>query len=177
MKVDGLTKLRACSAAVEWARGQKSRQVAWEACERGDWMLWLLGTCAGPDGSRKRKPLAMCAVDVAKLALPYAGKNRAVCLRVYRAVKAWHEGQASIEDVRFAADAAYAASAAASAAADASADAADAAYAASAAASAAADASAAATATYAAASAASRSNTLAKAADIVRKHYPKCPRF
>ena len=109
---DKLRNLNACSEAVTWCEGQRGLRSAWNNCERGDWMLWLLGKCAGPVGSANRKDLALCAVDVAKLALPYAGKNRKVCLRVYRVVKAYHDGTATIDDVRAArrdAAAAYAA--------------------------------------------------------------------
>ena len=41
MKTEKLEKLNACEEAVEWASQQKSFPSAWEACERGDWMLWL----------------------------------------------------------------------------------------------------------------------------------------
>jgi hypothetical protein len=40
-----LDKLRACEDALEWLKGLPegtTPQAAWEACERGDWMLWLL---------------------------------------------------------------------------------------------------------------------------------------
>jgi len=38
-----LEKLNACSEAVAYARGFSTLQDAWNACERGDWMLWLVG--------------------------------------------------------------------------------------------------------------------------------------
>ena len=41
METKKLKKLQACEEAVEWASQQKSFPSAWEACERGDWMLWL----------------------------------------------------------------------------------------------------------------------------------------
>ena len=165
MNVDKLINLHACSEAVEWAASQKSWRAAWDACERGDWMLLLLGKGAGPVGSRKRKPLAMCEVDVAKLASPYAGSTRKAYLRVCRVVKAWNNGTATIEAVRTAAFAAFVA------ATDSADDVAyaDSAYAFTTDSGFAADAFADA--------AAARSALLAKAANIVRKHYPRCPRF
>jgi len=37
-----LMKLDACNEAVVWAREYPTLEAAWAACERGDWMLWLL---------------------------------------------------------------------------------------------------------------------------------------
>ena len=40
-----LDKLRACEDALEWLAGLPegtTLQAAWEACERGDWLLWIL---------------------------------------------------------------------------------------------------------------------------------------
>jgi hypothetical protein len=39
-----LRSLRACDEAVEWAADYDDLPSAWAACERGDWMLWLLAT-------------------------------------------------------------------------------------------------------------------------------------
>jgi hypothetical protein len=38
-----LDEMRACPAAAEWAEQYPTLPAAWEACERGDWMLWLAG--------------------------------------------------------------------------------------------------------------------------------------
>jgi len=43
-----LVRTRACSDAVMWAREQPSYEVAWESCERGDWLLWLAGRRCTP---------------------------------------------------------------------------------------------------------------------------------
>jgi len=40
---DKLAALTPCSPAVEWAREQPSEATAWQTCQRGDWMLWLVG--------------------------------------------------------------------------------------------------------------------------------------
>ena len=59
-----LETLHACSDAIEWARKQPSLAVAWAACERGDWMLWLIGRLdASPPWSDERKPLVRCTVE------------------------------------------------------------------------------------------------------------------
>jgi hypothetical protein len=171
-----LRTIGACDEAREWADSYTSAKKAWNECERGDWMLWLLGKLSGEPESSKRKKLVLCACECAELALPYTKDKRVKkCIDTTRA---WANGKSTIEEVieaRFAADAAtdaaasaaaaYAANAAASAAAYASAAASAAAYAA-------ANASAAAS---AAAYASARTKTLKQCADIVRKHYPKTP--
>jgi len=189
----------ACFQAMEWARTQPTAQAAWDACERGDWMLWLLAYYAGPPGSAKRKKLVLCACDCASLARKHAsGSTRAVFDRCQRVARSWARNRgASLDDVRAAAYAAFDAASAAYAAAYAAASAASAsayaaAYAAASAASAAFDAASAAStaasaasasAAYAAAAAAyaatdrARSTILLRCAKIVRKHYPRPPRI
>ena len=203
MNVDKLIKLNACDPGVEWARTQKSQKAAWNNCERGDWMLWLLGKLAGKPDTKSRKKLCLCCAEVAKLALPYAGENEKACRDTINTVIRYYDDKATLDEVRAAA---YAAAAAADAAADdvvvayadadvaAYAAAADAAaYAAAADAAAVADAAAAVVvvvvvAAYAAADAAdaaadaaaavaARKNTLKEAANIVRKYYPHTPRL
>jgi hypothetical protein len=150
-----LQKLNACSEAVEYADTFPTLQKAWDSCERGDWMLWLIGKKSGNPENAKRKKLVLCACECARLALKYTKDPRVVkCIEV---CEAWAKGKATIAEVREARLAAYAAYAAAAAAA---AYAAYAAYAAAA---------------YAAAGAA-RIKTLKTCADIVRKHYPKVPK-
>jgi hypothetical protein len=123
---DILTKLGACSEAVKWAV-RKTHKRAWETCERGDWLLWI---AAKLNVDRKKIVLAACAC--ARTALKYvpAGEDRPrIAIEM---AEAWTRGEATIDQARAAADAAYAAYAAADAAyaAYAAADAARAAYAA-----------------------------------------------
>jgi cell division septum initiation protein DivIVA len=47
-----LDKLGACEEAVTWARKQHSFAQAWTACERLEWMEWLLDNVGWPDGAR-----------------------------------------------------------------------------------------------------------------------------
>ena len=49
-----LVRLKACNEAVEWARTKPDYATAWRACERGDWMLWLLER-TGADAERLRR--------------------------------------------------------------------------------------------------------------------------
>ena len=116
MDVSKLIELRACQEALRWAKGQTDDASAWATCERGDWMLWLLGRIAGPPWSDSRKPLVLAACECARLALPYT-KNPRV-LACIETAEAWTREGATIEQVQIArnaaaaaADAAYAADA------------------------------------------------------------------
>jgi len=174
VRTDELLKLRACADAVEWVADQPSAAAAWCNCERGDWMLWLLGRLSGKPGSAKRKRLVLCCCQCARLALTHvpAGEDRPR-LAIETAERWAREEGPTLSDVRAASAAADAAGAASGAASDAAyaAYASDAAYAAYAA-----------DAAYAAADAAdaaggTRAKTLAECADIVREHYPQPPRL
>jgi len=129
-----LRALGACGEAVAWlvSTDHATLQSAWDACERPDWMLWLLHKL-GAD----RKLMVSLACDCAETALPiwlrkYPDDDRPA--NAIRVARLWVGGEATIEQVREARRAAYAY---ADAAAYADADAAAYAYAAAAAAAAA----------------------------------------
>jgi hypothetical protein len=176
-----LHRLGACQGAIDWL-GDRDAATAWRECQRGDWMLWILGRLAGPPMSEARRPLVLAACECARLGLPHVPKHETRSLAAIELAERWAKGDELVTERQLrkaaygaytAADVAYtdaylisitAASAASAAAA------ADAAYAASAAS------AATATASEAAAYAASaRGETLARCADIVRKHYPTPP--
>jgi len=144
-QIKKLKELHSCSSAIVWVKDQTNPQQAWDTCEKGDWMLWLLGKLSGGPRSKSRKLLVLTACECARLSLKYVPKGEGRPLKAIETAEAWTKGKATLEQVR---NAAYAAAAAA--AADAAADAA-----------------------YAAAAA--RKNTLKQCADIVRKHYPIQP--
>ena len=64
-----LALLEACPEAIEWV-GRKKAQSAWDKCERGDWMMWLIQRCEIKDGSPEHKSVIRCSIDFAKLSLP-----------------------------------------------------------------------------------------------------------
>ena len=141
-----------CTESTAWIRSlppDTTARQAWQLCQRGDWMLWLLGHLSGPPESSARKRLVLCCCEVARLAIVHVHAGEYRPRIAIETAEAWARGQATIEQVIAAASAA--ASAADSAAA----------YAAYAAA-------------YSAAYAA-RTKALATCADIVRKHYPTAP--
>jgi hypothetical protein len=197
--IKSLVKMGACKDALEWWGRYPSLKDAWQNCERGDWMLWLVGKLSGKSGSLARKKLVLAACQCARLSLKYVKKGEIRPLKAIETAEAWarEDEGVSLQDVR-AADAAYAAYAAYAAAYAAYADAAAyaayaaAAYAAYAAAAYAAYAAyaddAAAYAAYAAAddaaayaayaddaAAYARISVLKECADIVRKFYPEAP--
>jgi hypothetical protein len=94
---DALVALDACDEAVEWAHGYDSLEAAWADCQRGDWMLWLAGHCAGDQPySDARRPLVLAACACARLALPHvpAGEDRP---RVaIETAEAWARGDAGV---------------------------------------------------------------------------------
>jgi hypothetical protein len=165
-----LTTHDACDEAIAWVESSRRKLAAkiWDDCERGDWMLWIAAR-AGVDRKLLVSAACLCAREALKYVKPGEDRPRIAIETAER----WVRGEATIEEVRAArnaaddhaaASAAYAAAYAAYAAAYAAASAAyaaDAAYA------------AAAYAAYAAAAAAAyayaaRKRSLARSADLVR---------
>jgi len=154
---DKIKSIHPCSGAVRWMDHYETPQEAWDACERGDWMLWLMGH------KSDRKLSVRAACGCARLSLKYAKGSEA--LNAIEAAEGWCEGKVTQHEVKIAADAADAATAAAYAAATAAYTAATAAY----------TAAAAAAAYTAAAAAAARPKMLSDCAAAVRRFCPTCP--
>jgi len=155
--ISRISKYSPCSDAATWLGNQTNITEAWNACPRGDWMLWLAARVGV-----ERPTLVKAAAACARLSFVYVKEGEIRPLKAIEAAEAWAENPT--EENRKAADAAaYAAAYAAYDAAYAAYDAAYAAY-------------AAANAAYAAAYAAAKlSEILKQCADIVRKHYPTAP--
>jgi len=155
--IKNLKSLNAHTKMIEWAKTQPDPQTAWDNCERGDWMLWLLEQLAGDLGSESRKKLVLTACQCARLSLKYIPEGEGRSLKAIETAEAWANGKngVSLEDVKLAAD-----------------DAADVsiAYAAAYAAYVATDAAAA-----AAAGIEAQDKILKQCADIVREYYPEVP--
>ncbi len=174
--------LDACGSAIEWAKDYPDLAAAWQDCERGDWMLWLIAKYAGRPGGKRRRLLVLAACECARLSLHHVPAREERPLKTIEIAERWarQEAGVSLMNVRAAAAFAAAAGGAAAFAADsAGAVAAGAAAAAAAAAFAADAADAVADAAGAAASAASAAaggkKSLKKWADIVRGPYPQPP--
>jgi hypothetical protein len=166
--IEYLKSLGACDEAIEFAENYPDLPSAYAVCVRPDWLFWLAGRT---DISHQQIVIAACAC--ARTALPYAQGPES--LTAIETAEAWCRGEATIEQVRAAADAARAAPAAAPAhAAHAARAAAYAAAAADAAAAAYAAARAAAYAAAAAARAAYAAAADAAVCDVIRAVIP-CP--
>jgi len=166
--VETLKAMGACPPAIKWASRYPDLQSAYDACDRGDRMLWYVAR-AGTD--RRRLTLAAC--ECARLALPHVPDGEDRPRIAIETAEAWARGEdVTLREVRDAAahaDAAYAAYAAihgfaaaayAALAAGAAADVAVRRYAA----------------VYPAAEAAGAAGaSLRQCADIVRRHYPSPP--
>ena len=112
-----LKAIGACTEAVEWAKDHKWPD-AWQKCERGDWMLWLCGAMQGKEGWPPRQQIVLVACDCVELVLPIFEKKYPDDKRVRECLETtrkWVNGEATIEDVRKARAAAYAAAIAATA--------------------------------------------------------------
>jgi hypothetical protein len=109
-----LRELGASSPAVEWAAKHRSLQRAWDECQDGSWMLWLLGRLAGQPDSPSCRKLVGTAAKCAELALPCVDdeETEGICRACVQTCVAYAEGEATLEDVRAVASAAYAAHAA-----------------------------------------------------------------
>ena len=102
-----LQDLNACITAVKWSRQFATSQEAWDKCERGDWMLWLIGKMNDSKPySDGRKPLVATSLRCVRLAwgrMPQAGKD---CIVLH---EKWVNGEAvtkeDLEVARNAADA------------------------------------------------------------------------
>jgi hypothetical protein len=111
--LEPIERMGACEEALVWADHYKSFAEAWEECERGDWMLWLLGRLSGEQETDSRRKLVLVTCQCARLALPYVIRDDKRPLKAIKTAEAWARGKVSLEDVRkaaFASDAAFAAS-------------------------------------------------------------------
>ena len=107
-----LIRLQACADARAWARSlpsDTSPESAWSACECGDWLMWLLGALHRR-GAITRQVLVLAACAAARTALPYlAGRPaEAASFAAIEAAERWCRGEATIDEVRAARDAAWA---------------------------------------------------------------------
>ena len=93
----------ACEEAVDWARTQPTLAAAWAKCTRGDWMLWLLAQ-GTKQGSEHHKRLVLCACACARLSLEYVPIGEERPRKAIEAAERWARGEATIEEVRAAAD-------------------------------------------------------------------------
>ena len=93
-----LQKLNACKEAVEWCQDYDSIKDAWQACKRGDWMLWLIDKTIKYYADKK--PLVLVACECARLALPYVAKGEERPLKAIEVAESWVRGESTLDEVR-----------------------------------------------------------------------------
>ena len=101
-----LKRYKPCSDAIKYAKKFNSLQKAWDVCERGDWMLWLIGKTCGKPETKSRKKLVYVSCQCARLAWKWTPKEGKNAIRI---AEKYFEGKATFDEVKAAADAAGAA--------------------------------------------------------------------
>jgi len=109
MNINDLRTLGACPAAIRWAEHYATLEVAWQVCSRADWMLWLAAKYIGKRGSAGHRKLVLATCACARTALHHVNEGEERPRIAIETTEAWARGDATIEDVRAAAAAAYAA--------------------------------------------------------------------
>lgn len=98
----------ACKPALEWLLTQPDLAIAWDACDRADWMLWLAARVC------PRPVIVLAACDCAETSLLYLkDEGLRAAQQALETTRRWARGEATIEEVRSAARSASSASAAA----------------------------------------------------------------
>jgi hypothetical protein len=113
--------LGACHEGREWVATQPDAATAWATCPRGDWLVWLLGALH-VRGYVSRQTLVLAACACAETVLRHVPAGEDLPRLAIEAARRWARGEATVEEVRAAANTAadaavaYAAVAAADAA-------------------------------------------------------------
>ena len=91
-----LYNILACDEAIEWSKSQKgSFQKSWDNCPRGDWMLWLLHKSKS---DKQKMVLASCMIVIT--ILEYVPKDEKRPLKSILSAEAWVKGEATIGEIR-----------------------------------------------------------------------------
>jgi hypothetical protein len=93
--IDILRRIGTCREGIDWASDQPDPRTAWEACPRGDWMLWL----AVELGAERRDVVAAVCL-CARPALRHVRTGEDRPRRAVEAAEGWLRGEVWFEDVR-----------------------------------------------------------------------------
>src|ERR1700678_1155317 len=94
-----LVALGACSEAVQWAKEYKTFAEAWQACERGDWLLWLTAKMIGKPGWPTHQQIVVAACDCAETALRFVPKGEDRPRVAIETTRKWARGGATLDEV------------------------------------------------------------------------------
>jgi len=103
-----LRKLGACKEARKFAE-MKTLTEAWSTCERGDWLLWIAARMVGQHGWPTHQQIVLAACTCAETALQYVSKGEDRPRIAIETARRWAIGEATLDEVRADAAAAYAA--------------------------------------------------------------------
>jgi len=97
-------KLHACESAMNWLEENKNKTIEelYASCDRGDWLLWLFAKL-----EIDRKVLVLAACDCAEIVLKYIPEGEDRPRIAIETARKWCRGEATLEEVKFAACAAY----------------------------------------------------------------------
>ena len=87
------------------AEGKSLREM-WATCERGDWLLWLSVHMIGKDAWPTHQQVVLAACQCARLALKQVKSGETRPLNAIVTAEAWARGEATLEQVRVAGQAA-----------------------------------------------------------------------
>ena len=104
-----LEAIGACDDAVAWCKTQPSLKAARAACERGDWMVWLIARTRGGIGTKLHRAVVLLACASARGALKHVRDGETRPLAAIEITERWARGEegATIEMVRAARADAY----------------------------------------------------------------------
>ena len=105
-----LKELDACDDAIEWAKDYDNLQQAWDNCQRGDWMIWLINKMEWSND----KDLRLMAVAFARQVQHLMNDQRSI--NALDVAQRYANGETTVDELKAAWAAARAAKAAASAA-------------------------------------------------------------
>ena len=91
--LDQLEEWTACEDGIEYMASHATVQEAWQACQRGDWMMWWAQHCGV-----EKKVLLFCAVKQARLAQHLMTDQRSI--KALDVAEAYAHGQATLDELR-----------------------------------------------------------------------------
>ena len=94
-----LKKLNACREARRWARPYATARIAWAACQRPDWLLWIVGRASWgrTHGSPEHRQLTLLAVLIARTTLHLVPEGpRAELEEILAQIEGWAWGHLSL---------------------------------------------------------------------------------
>jgi hypothetical protein len=89
-----IKKFKPCDAAIDWIKSlpESSLEEIWEACERPDWLYWLVDQV-----QIEKKLIVLSACEIARTVLYLIPKEELRPLKAIEAAEGWCRGEVSID--------------------------------------------------------------------------------